>query len=200
MAYKGVAIPEMLPNEAEAIAALNSTPDIEILSWRQAAPTAQYLWTVKPPGTWVKVVRFDEWTLVSDADVPLEMEWDLVYSMLGRHKASLLCRLTGDSHLIAIASARPDGPWLPLMPGYGATVEGPLSFDIGSATQKDLEKLSAEGHKWPGGLLEPSVIHMQTAHSLTAPGHRESWLDKYPEGMWLLSVQDGLMKIFEVLS
>jgi hypothetical protein len=188
----------MLPNqnEVEAVEGLLPIPDMRAW-WQITNPFGQYLWMVKPPGEWMTVMRFDEWLVSSSPAVPLDVEWEKVFTMLKRHQATLLGRLSG-AGIIAIAVAGPDSPWLPLTPGYRMVVADPLS--VLGATEDDLRSVSEDRMDWPAGLLEPSIIHMQSAHSLKQREHRESWLAQYPEGMWLVSVQDGRFRVFEVLN
>lgn len=212
--YRGLAIPSMLTATAEeevnAAVDLLSKPDLR--SWRQITnPLGSYVWTVKPPGEWFTLIRFNEFLVTSDMRVPLEgVEWDKVFDKLGRHRAAMLCRLSG-ADVIGIAVAGPDSPWLPLMPGFKtSTAVGEsearalvnmTSDQIAAVMTPDyLTELSSDRSYWPEGLLEPCIIHIQSAHSLIVSKHRKSWLDKYPEGLWLETVQDGKFVIFEVLS
>ncbi len=178
-------------------------PQVE--SWRimpekEGKLYGQYAWTIRPPGVWVSVIRYEDVLIITNDEIPMSVveavDWGALYLMLRYHKATLFSRLHPDYGLIGIAAKQFDEPALPLLPGFTATTDQ----DLSQMDAKGVEMLIEQQHDWPGGLLAPSVLFVQQANSLKNPEHRASWIQKCPEGLWLMGVIEDELKIYEVLA
>ncbi len=198
MSFRGLTIWTLSQSPTEVMTDLEAQPLPTIRTWRAIPNTfGQFVWQAKPPGKWVVLLRFDEQLITSDADVPLEVDYAGTFDMLSEHRASLLARADPEIGLTAVAVRKRGQPFTPCTPGYFAQT----TIDARRLDLEGVEHLSATGYSWPEGLNEPSVIGIQSAHSLGDPVHRRSWIERCPEGLWLLSVNkiEGL-QIYEVLS
>lgn len=195
--FKGVTVYGDTPQPDEVLLELMSLPMPELKSWQLIPnPVSNFVWQVKPPGVWVNLLRYDELLVTSNPHVPLEVDYQHVYDMLGVHKAALLTRLDQDTGLIGVAVRKTNQPFTPLVPGFKAST----LVDTSKLDASGVEQLSEEGHDWPKGLQKPSMIGMQAATSLLQPEHRKDWIRKCPEGIWLLNVYKSQLVIYEVFS
>lgn len=194
--FKGITLIELAENPQLVQQTLDRVTCPTIHSWREMEnPFRQFVWSVRPPGRWAAILRYGDWLFTSDPNVPLEVDWAHVYRMLGHHRAALICRLS-EIGLIAVAVQKFGDTPTPLMPGFTATG----AIDLKTLDAEGIEQVAEQDHDWPEGLLKPEILHLQTAHSLQDPAHRQSWLEKCDEGLWLLTVTENQLKIFEVLS
>ncbi len=197
--YKGITVLDLV-DDPDKISVVEAVKFPEVTSWRlmpaHVNPMSDFLWTAKPPGTWVALVRYEEELISTSANIPVEIDFEMIYDMLSVHGAGLLAR-TGELGLIAVAVYHPENGTVPLNPGFTAHV----MYDITKLGPEGLETLSEKGHDWPEGLAEPWVLHMQSAHQLDQQAHRDTYLSQVGgHGLWLLKPVAGIMYIYEVLS
>ncbi len=93
--FKGLMLADLITDPEVDTEALSQFP--EPMSWRRIGeggvkPTGQFLWTARPPGIWVAFMRYGVQLIVSSAVVPLEVNYEALYEMLGRDEAVLLAR------------------------------------------------------------------------------------------------------------
>ncbi len=195
--YKGITTCGDTPTPYEVFEEIVGLPMPTLQPWQNIAkPNSTFLWSVKPPGEWITLLRYDELLVTSDPNIPLEVDYEHVYAMLAEHKSALLARLDPEVGLIGVAARKPKQPFTPLMPGFSATA----MIDPRTLDTTGVEQLSEKDHDWPEGLQKPSIIGMQAAFSLNNPVHRADWLEKYPEGIWLMNATSHALLIYEVLS
>ena len=197
--FKGVTLSEIANADPGCRAVLDAVEFPEVRSWRQleigVSPKGQFLWCARPVGKWVAVVRYEDQLVVTDAGVPLDVDWLKLYVMLRTHGA-VLYSVLGDQGLVAIAVQQVGEVPSPLAPGFKATV----AIDPRKLDAKGLEELSEQGYDWPHGLARPWILHMGTMLPLRTNEHRLDYLGKVPHGLWLVSAAQGKLRIYEVLA
>ena len=206
--FNGITIKELVQGDPDRRRAMEDVHTPQVESWRQMSPVlntkGQFLWEVKPPGSWVSILRYEQELISTSAAVPLDINWAEVYEMLAVHGGVLHARCSPEVGLIAVAAQRPGETAQPLMPQF--TAPGSV-VDILNMDAKGLEELTEQGPEgWPGGLHMPSIIGMQAIWGLGEPDdspetlHRAHYLKQYPEGIWLLTSAAGRLHIYEILS
>ncbi len=202
MTYRGLVPHDMTSNVETTVELLQAYDIPDSQSWRNIPNLGNtFVWQVKPPGVWVILMRQDEWLVTSNLHVPLDVDYEAVYTMLAAHKSALLCRLDSDIGLVGIAASKVGERFIPLIPGFlGAASKLMLPDGVVSNPAEVFDELVAENDpSWPAGIQKPSIIHLQSAHSLLQADHRLSWLKKCPEGLWLLTSDPKGFQIYEVL-
>ncbi len=205
--FKGVTVREMVEQDAGRMAALDAVVVPEVVSWRAMAPPispwGNFLWTARPPGTWVSLVRYEDELISSSASIPLDVDYAKVYEMLPVQGSALLARVS-DMGLVAVAVWHPTKGGTPLAPGFKANTKedvlavarsGVLPAGFAKAM---VEELSEEGHDWPDGLMEPWVLWMKSAHDLGIK-HEEYVAQTQGNGIWLLTAAESALRIYEVI-
>ena len=202
--FKGVIVQELVEDDPGRTAAVEAVEIPEVMSWRAMAPPispwGNFLWTARPPGVWVKLVRYEDELITSSASIPLDVDYEHVFRMLGAHGSALLARVS-DMGLIAVAAWRPGSGGTPLAPGFKASTDRPIAEMLrrGQAIpERFVEELSEEGHDWPDGLAEPWVLGMKSAHDLGIK-REEYVLAAEGKGIWLLTGAEGSLRIYEVI-
>ncbi len=195
MEFKGITIGDLIVGDARRTEMIQSIIFPPLLP-AEMLPivTYQFLWEVRPPGDWVGIVRFEEELISTSASIPLDVDYSAVWEMLAEHGCILLARVHEDTGLVAVAVKRPNEPYQPLMPGYFAHT----AIDVTKLDVEGVERLSEEGYDWPEGLLKPVIIGMQNSMSLGIEETVIRTRTEYPEGVWLLTVVQGRLDIFEV--
>ena len=199
-AFQGITVAEIAAGrDDKRKAAVESIVMPEVRSWRQMDPRinplGQVLWTGRPEGVWVAIMRYENELITTSADVPLDLEWARVYQMLAHHGATLFA-VNGEQGLVAVGVSEKDNGIVPLMPGFFVkTTIDPRTLDA-----RGMERLSEEGHLWPEGLVKPWILGMDKPSSLVNPEYRTHWLEQAPSGLWILAILDGTMQVYEVLS
>ena len=141
-------------------------------------------------------MRYEDELIVTDAAVPLDVEWVKIHDMMRVHGTVLFCTL-GASGFVAVAIQLPGEPPTPLMPGFMANT----LIDVTKLDTDGLEELSEIGHSWPEGLEKPSIIGLDKVASLKDTEHRLHYLKMVePFGLWILTVVMGKLLIYEALS
>ena len=142
------------------------------------------------------MLRYEDELIVTDADVPLDVEWAKMHDMMKRHGTVLFCTV-GASGFVAVAIQSPGEAPTPLLPGFTART----LVDVTTLDASGLENLSETGHDWPEGLGKPSIIGLIKVASLKDPEHRLHYLKMVePFGIWVIVVVAGSLHVYEVLS
>ena len=201
--FSGVTVRELIEQDSDRLAVLDVVEVPEVVSWRAMAPPispwGNFLWTARPPGLWVKLVRYGSELISSSASVPLDVDYGQVFRMLGLHGSALLARVS-DMGLIAVAVWRPKSGGTPLAPGFKADNVGTAGLMVTKSLElvKKVEEISEEGHDWPDGLMEPWILGMKSAHDLGIK-REEYLLEARGKGIWLLTAAAGSLRIYEVI-
>ncbi len=198
--FQGITVAEIAAGKDEDRAAAVEAITMPVVrSWRQMDPRinplGQMLWTGRPEGSWVAVLRYENELITTSPDVPLDLEWDKVYQMLAGHGATLYA-VSGEQGLVAVAVSKAGKGAVPLMPGFFAH----MTIDPRVLDAVGMERLSEEGHDWPKGLARPWILGMDKPSSLVITEHRQHWLAQAPAGLWILAMLDDTMQVYEVLS
>ena len=172
-----------------------------IKSWRQAPKGRDFRWqsglyTARPLGSWVALIRKEDQVVATLGTVPLSVDWEHVYEMLGQEQAVLYARTTGEV-LTAVAVGQAVGlSPKPLTPGFQAETTQVVS----GMTEEQMAGL-ADSFDWPGGLVMPWILHLGPFNALTVPEHRQTYLaETNGHGLWVQMVDAGGLTIYEVLA
>jgi len=200
MTFRGITTAYQIRDDADRASAVRQLRVPKVEPWqymgsRGVRPHSQCLWCARPAGRGTAVVRYEDELITTDAEGPMELDWEKLYRMLGTHRAVLHARL-GPQGLIAVAVQRLGKAALPLMPGFMTNeVIDPRILDL-----KGVERLSEEGHDWPDGLAQPWILGLDKAMGVKDLTHRKHYLQQVPHGLWLLTVVKNQLHVFEVLT
>ena len=202
--FRGIIVKEQAADDGARMKAVDDVVIPEVVSWRAMAdpisPWGNFLWTARPPGLWVKLVRYEDELISSSASIPLDVDYESVFNMLGAHGSALLARIS-DMGLIAVAAWKPGSGGTPLAPGFKANTDRPIAEMLRQGQvipERFIEELSEEGHDWPDGLAEPWILGMRSAHDLGIK-REEYVLAAQGRGIWLLTAAAGSLRIYEVM-
>ena len=162
----------------------------------------QCIYEAKPQGEWVAIIRKSNGLVATNGNIPLSIDWPHVHFMLKRENGVLYAVSDGET-LVATAVGTVGNLANPLVPGLKKTIirrEGERELTSGEMHEAALrgEDTLAD---WPEGLATPWILSMGTFGSIHDTTYRQNCVERTNgNGVWLLAVIDGSMRIFEVLS